>query len=497
MIIPFPEHAPDQSQFEPTITDTVKNVIPRTNGFGPFKQLVTFSDALPAQPKGVIFARGDDGATHIFAGTTTKLYKLDATTLAWTDVTTVATTYALPADSHWSFAQFGDHVLATNSVDGPYSYDLSSSTEFAALGGSPPISRVVGVIGDFVFLGEKATQSRQVTWSGVNNDAHWVPRQRLSDFQVFPDGDDITGIVGFERGGLIFQRRSVREITPALNTSLIFQFQEIERSRGAIAPGSIINAGTEVFWLSDDGFHRYGRPTQSIGEERVNRTFFDDISTDQIPFVQGTVDPVKHIAYWRYSSVNNLSSTTSNKLLAYNYMLDRWSVIETDLSWITVAASTGYTLETLDNVGTLDSLEYSLDSRIWVESSPNLAGFSSDYKLGFFEGDALEATVQTSDVHIARMTMAPDQGIRVEGRRTMVRGFRPISDASTIYGRVAVKDRSGDSRTFGTEAQAQDNGLISTRASGLYHRFEVRIPAAEAWEFVHGVEPEWRPEGTR
>jgi hypothetical protein len=496
MIIPFAEYAPDRSRFDPAVTEMVKNVIPRVGGFGPFRKLQPFTDALPDVPRGAIFIRGDDGSSHIFAGTTTKLYKLNPSTLAWDDVSEAATTYALPNDVYWSFTHFGSQIIATNTVDGPQVYTIGSSTEFEELGGNPPNARVAGVVGDFVFLGEDA-QSRRVTWSGVNNAAHWRPRQRLSDFQVFPDGNDIVGIVGFERGGLIFQRRAVREILPALDTTLVFRFQEVERDRGAIAMGSIINAGSDVFWLSEDGFYRYGRPSVSIGAERINNTFFSDIGGDVLGFVQGAADPVQHLVYWRYSSIDNNNENVSDKILVYNYTLNRWSVIEAEITWLMQGAAPGYTLETLDNVGTLDTLPYSLDSRVWVADIPNIAAFDKDYKLGFFSGDPMEATMHTADVQLDSVKEDQRTGTITSGQRAFVRGFRPVSDASQVFGRVAARNRSGANQVFGSEAQAQVNGLISTRSSGLYHRFEVRIPEGEPWNHINGIEPEWRSEGRR
>lgn len=480
------EYAPDRSEFDPNAADTIKNVLPTSSGYGPFRSASVFSSALAGQPRGVIAAKDDTGSQHIYAATATKIYEYNTSTLGWTDRSGAAT-FALPSTEYWSTLQFGDHVIFTNRVDGPYVLDMSAGGNFAALGGTPPTARVGAVLGDQVFLGGTTASPRLLTWSGINNDAWWTAKQRSSDFQVFPDGDNITGIIGFEKGGLIFQQNAIREAIPALSTPLIWEFQKTEGARGTSAPESIVRAGRDVYYMSGDGFYKYSQPSEPIGEERVNSTFLADASPALLSMVQGTEDPAGHLIYWRYASTSLAATTYTDKVLIYHYLLNRWSYAEVNLSWIFGASSPGYTLDTLDTLGyTLDTLPLSLDSPVWTQGARALAGFDSSFRLVFFQNSNMEATVQTADMQLT------------EGRRTMVNGFSPISEATTTYGRVAARDRAGGTRTWGTEATVNSStGLIPARSSGRFHRFEVRIPAAATWEHIIGVEPEGRPEGMR
>lgn len=495
-MIPLASWEPDRSRFDPEVSDSIVNAIPRVGGYGPVPQLTIYSNALPAAPKGAIFVRGDDGGTHIFAGTTTKLYRLDTATLNWTDKSGVVT-FAVPTDDHWSFAKFGNWLIATNKTDGAYYFDLATPAgNFAVLGGTPPNGRVAGVIGDFLFLGELSTQARGIRWSGINDPAHWTIQKRLAGDQIFPDGDEITGIVGFERGGLIFQRRSIREAIPALNTPLVFRFQKVEENRGAISPSSIVSVGRSVFYLFDDGFYAFGAENPFIGAERVNRYFIDDLDPAARFQVQGAADPVNHTVWWRYKSTAGASSTYTDKVIGYHYTLNKWFRVDVNLSWLFTVATPGYTLDTLDSLGyTLDTLPFSLDSRTLDANAPLLGGFTSDFKLGFFSGPAMEATLQTGDADVVQaMVGAPNIG----SRRAFVRGFTVISDAETVHGRVASASRHGGNKTWTPEATASTvNGVVPVRTSGRLHRFELRIPAGQDWDYVHGVVPDARPEGIR
>ena len=63
--------------------------------------------------------------------------------------------------------------------------------------------------------------------------------------------------------------------------------------------------GSSIYYLSDDGFYRYGVPPTGIGVERVDNTFIDDISRQEIYNVYGSEDPNRKIVYWAYRSIAN------------------------------------------------------------------------------------------------------------------------------------------------------------------------------------------------
>jgi hypothetical protein len=353
----------------------------------------------------------------------------------------------------------------------------------------------MSAVGDFLVIGEIASNPRLLRWSGINDTEHWTIRQRLSGQQEFPDGHDIMAVIGFERGGLIFQRNAVREMIPAYDTPLVFRFQKTEENRGAVAPTAIMGSGRDVFYLADDGFYAYGQPSRNIGAQRVNQFFVDDSQASLIKDVQGAIDPVSHTVWWRYSSNANASDTTTDKMIGYNWELDRWTIVEIELSWVFTALSAGYTLEQLDNFSaSLDALEFSLDSAAWKAGAPLLGAFNGDYKFGFFAGDPMEALLQTGDVHIPT-------AIGVAGaddRRTFVRGFQPICDASTITGRVAKKARAGVARTWDdSQTVNTTTGVIPARNEGLFHRFEITVAADQDWTFVHGIQPDVTMGGKR
>ena len=56
-------------------------------------------------------------------------------------------------------------VIAFNGDDAPQAWTLDGSTDFAALGGSPPIFKHAAVVGNFVVTGFQPTAQTTVAWS--------------------------------------------------------------------------------------------------------------------------------------------------------------------------------------------------------------------------------------------------------------------------------------------------------------------------------------------
>lgn len=475
MMIPFAPYEPDKSVFNPGVSQVLKNVTVNSDHLGPFKTLQSVSNAVPAAPRGSFMATDDTGVLHFFCGTATALYKFNSSTLDWDDVSKAATTYSLGSESFWSFAQFGDWVIATNSADTPDYFDLSGGSLFVALGGSPPASNTVFTTGDFLVFGE----GRTLTWSGLNAPEIYTPRKRSSDVQTFPDGGPILGGVGFPKGALIFQQSSIREMIPALTSPLIFEFDESNEDRSVLSQKSMVATGDRVFYLTREGLYEYGNPTQPVGFQKIDREIADDIDPNFEWMVEGTADPINQVVYWRYRSSSAATDGITDKMVSYNYSLGQWATIDVQLTGLMPAATTGSTLEQLDAFGTLDSLAFSLDSNAWAGGAPVIGGFGTDFKLGVFGGENLEACARTGAVRLN------------ERGRAYVRGFKPVTDASGVTGRVGKRSTHADVTTWNPVAnRITATGTIPARAEAMLHQFELIIPAGETWTALHGVEPD-------
>jgi len=290
----FPEYAPDITDLGTNVSALISGCTPRADGFGPFKSLVEFTQALPGNDRGYFFARRSDGSIAVFAGTSTRLYLLDNNSFAWTDVSKGGSAYSvLVASDNWRFAQFNDLVIAVQANTVPQKFILSSASAFVDLLGSPPQAAYIAIINRFVVLTGLVSASRRVQWSDLDAPEQWTAGVGLSDFQDLPDGGTVHQISGGDAFGVIFQDEPIRTLVYAPGSAYTFQINRISQNDPIYAQYSPINAGDKTFFLSAQGFKviEPGSVPKPIGKERVDRFFFGDVDSGSLQLVIGAADP--------------------------------------------------------------------------------------------------------------------------------------------------------------------------------------------------------------
>ncbi len=482
------DYRPDVSDYEGQATRNILNVIPRGDGYGPFPGFSAYTSALPSACRGAFYALKSDGTVVTFAGTSTKLYKLNNTDFTWTDVSKGASTYsALSSTAQWQFAQTGNLVFATQANAVLQVFDLSSATAYSDALGSPPQAAYISVVGRFLVLSGLLSTPYRIQWSGLNSfnaSTSWTSGVNSSDFQDFPDGGIVRGVAGGE-AGIVFQDQAIRRMSYVPGSPIIFQIDRITQDKGLYAPYSIIRAAERIFFYAGQGFHKIepGGVPEQIGREKVDRTFLADLDKGNLQLFIGAADPRSTRVYWAYKSVSGAVGTY-DKLLGYDFLLDRFFPVSVAGEYLLGISQTGLTLENLDSISSsLDALTLSLDAYA-TAVQPEIAQFSGAHVLGFFRGSNLEATIESAE-----------QG--TDENRIIIRGFRPVTDAATLYGSVSFRDTPSGIATAGAEVLVNSRtGRCDVRRDTRYSRFKVRIPAATPWTFCAGVVPDLTTSGT-
>ena len=198
-------------------------------------------------------------------------------------------------------------------------------------------------------------------------------------------------------------------------------------------------------------------------------------------------DPRAPRVYWAYKSQAG-SAGLFDKIICYDYVLEKASLIVQSGEYLATLARPGLTLESLDSIsGLIDALTFSLDD-VATSALSQLSIFDSSHKLGFFGGPIaggsnLEATLTT-----------PDQTL---DRRMRVKGFRPIVDAQACWGSIGTRELIADTITYSTEHGLNAKGFIPANVSTRIARGKIRIPAGTVWSFASGIEPMVAQEGKR
>lgn len=471
--IQFEEWLPDQ----PSITSLrdAKNVYPTSVGYAPFNNQETFSGVATENLNSVFGSKfGDE--VGIFAGGATTLNKLDATDLSLDDVSKVGGY----SGGTWKFTQFGGVVIAANNQAKLQSWTLGSSSAFADLNANAPVAKYVTVVRDFVVAANigGGTDTSKVQWSDINDETNWVSgTTSQSDYQIIPDGGNITGLTGGEIG-LIFLEKSIVRMSYA-GSPLFFQFDTISRGLGCLEGNSIAQYGATSFFLSDDGFYKCdGQTVTGIGTEKVDRYFYNDADLTDLDSMSASVDPIKKLVVWNYKNVDG-----GRSILVYNWQLNKWSRVETAATGVGNITTTGYTLEALEvtlGYTDLETIPASLDDRLWVGGKFLFAGFK-DTRIVTFTGSTYNSELITPDLEVGYNSVA-----------TLV---RPQIDNGTATVKVASRRELDDNIQFGSSVTTSSEGRASVRSAGRYHRFS--ISPTGNWTNAVGIDVDFRTQGNR
>lgn len=472
MDIKFGDWLPDQPGVTGAVTDA-KNCYPVANGYAPFRSEADYSDAA-AQALLITFAGKFGGATTLFAAGATQIYKFDSNDASLD----AATTTGYTAVEGWDVTQFGAKIILANGQDKLQAWELNSSTNFADLAAAAPTAKFVTVVKDFVVAAYVAGgDENKVYWSDINDETDWTPgAASQSDFQVIPDGGDITGLAGGEYG-LIFLERAIYRMTYA-GSPFFFQFDAISRSLGCISNGSIAQYGGLTYFLADDGFYVCdGQSVKQIGAEKVNRWFFSNVVPNEIfAGMSATVDPINKLVIWRFPA------TFGRKLLIiYSIDLDKWSYAETTTTSIAYVLTPSATLEQVDNYNNnIDALDIPLDSRVFAGGQLLFAGVSGS-KIIAFQGQPKTAQITTGDIDIGRST---------------VMLVRPTVDGGSASVAVASRDLLSEQVEFYTDVPADAENRVSIRSNGEYHRLRL-TPTGANWTTAVGMDVDVVKQGNR
>ena len=134
----------------------------------------------------------------------------------------------------------------------------------------------------------------------------------------------------------------------------------------------------------------------------------------------------------------------------------------------------GYTMDLLANsVGQwelahgyleyLDLLPFSLDSRVWTGNDVLIGAIGTDFKLGYFTGDPLTATLETGEVEIN------------EGQKTTLLRTRPVfsGDSQTVTAQIGSRNLFSATVTYSSVIPLDALGDVQSIVTARYLRFRL------------------------
>lgn len=462
--IPFGELTPD---LRAGLIEAV-NVWPMADGYRPVRAFEGITPALSGILGGCAYV-GSDGTAAVLGGTATDLYRYSGG--AWSSVLDTLTA------ASWRFDQFRDLVVGVNG-GAPVKFDLVGGTA-DELDGDPPVSDLVATVRNQVFLAGDPSDRSMLAISGFDDAEGWEAGTNQALFVPFANGGDIMGLCGGETG-LILQKRSIRRATYNGDGVTWWQFDEIARDEGCMAKGSVAQAGQTVFYLSEQGFKACDRNTVvPIGQEKIDRTFFETYSRSDIEKISAAIDPRSTTVVWAMPG-------NPGRLWCYNWSLGRWTTIDVGNTGVFSGFTANISLDAIDALypGGIDDLPFSLDSAILAGGNPLFLVIRHDGVVGTLSGDNLAARLATMPTMLA------------QGRRMRIRRAMPLCDATQGTVTLDARARAGDPPRPEISGAVRPNGSVPIRANGMAVGVRHAIPS-QVWTYCRGCELEGELEGVR
>jgi hypothetical protein len=488
VLLPFGDLQPDYAPLGSPGLVTARNLTPRKGSYGPFHDLSTISGAISARALGSVSGRDKNNDTWVYCGDESKLYELTHDT--WADQSKSGG-YATGANDNWEFALWNNSskIIATNYANPVQSLDIGggASGAFADMITSPasnaPKAKHIGIVHRFVVLGwisdADGETSNRIRWSAIADEADFSPSATTqSDYEDLPTGGVVRKIVGGAEYGLIFQNAMVRAMR-YVGAGPVFEISPVNYAPGTPIPNSVISHKGLVFYLSEDGFQGIsGVNVQPLGDGRVDRYFWGQFDVTNRRYVSSAIDPINKVVAWAFPGSGNTGGLP-NRILMCKWDEMRWTEVEIDTEHLMRSETQGYTLETLDNVGTdIDNstvFDESFDSDKWKGGQFRFAAFNQAHQLCHFTGANLAATIETSDLQL------------MPGARSQINGVAPIVDGGFASVSVSARQRLRDTVSYRAASAMNATGVCPVRGAGMYHRIRVSLSSSTSWSHVEGL----------
>ncbi len=497
-VIPFAEFLPDMPDLSDA-TDIALNVIARTpESYAPVSGLSAYSsNALPAPCLGMAPSQNVDDSIYLFAGTASNLYQMSSG--AWSAISLSGGYNTVQGDC-WRFAQFKSFMLATNYADPIQSFTMGSSTAFATLSSGAPQARFIAVAKNFCIVANTydsvgGANPARLWWSANGDPTNWPVPGSSAAQQVQSDYNDMNGPMGDITGlapnlngcdcAVFFDRGVFRMIY--VGPPDVFDFFPAQSVRGTRASNSIVTLGNMVYYLAEDGFYAFdGNMSMPIGTNKVDKWFFSQLNQAFLYNVIGTWDVINKAVFWIFPSQASTSGVPDTMLI-YRWDIARWSWAAIPAQWIAPSLSFTVTMDSTPALGNsdIDTLPFSLDSRVWIGGVPQVACADPTGYLAFFNGTNLQAQIGTKAAQIT------------PGGLSFVSGVRPLVSAGSATVAVSARQNYFDPEIFGADVALNSMGDCPQRSVGRYHRARVTIPAGASWSQALGVDVTAIPAGVR
>jgi len=286
----------------------------------------------------------------------------------------------------WSLDNLGNSLVATIFNGETFTWDSNgtnaSSTRATIATGAPTASRDMLVstpdrhlifFGTETTIGTPSTQDEMfIRFSSQEDITDYTPTATNSaGTQRLADGSRIVGVLR-GRNAIYVWTDTALFIMRFVGAPFTFAFEQVGTNCGLIGKNACVEVDGTAYWMSENGFFRYGGQLESLPclvEDHV----FDDINTIPKQHINAGLNNLFGEISWFYP---NSGSNTVNRVVTYNYI-----------------DSTGerpiWTTGTLDRTAWSDSAVFGKPHASQYDANTNVVSTSTTYVQGNTDGSSI------------------------------------------------------------------------------------------------------------
>lgn len=310
-----------------------------------------FTDPSTEAARNIIEWQDNNGGAHVVIGTTKKLWEI-STSGVLTDITPAGFVPG-PKDSaeivgygigrygaeaygtarsglgfnlrqvgNWSFALFGEILLAQYRASGPL-YKWQTGVDTIAVpvsgGGTPLNAQGVLVTNERITMTIKE-EPRLVEWSNVETFNVWGPTvTNTAGSQTLAGVGKLCEIVQVGREILILSTQDAW-LGRYIGAPFIYGFEQLGMGCGTIAPNSVVVAGGRAYWLNVGGFWTYDGTVRKVPCD-VDDWVRTSVAQQQLSKAYGFELALTREIWWFFQSTEN---SECDAYVVHNYDDDTW-----------------------------------------------------------------------------------------------------------------------------------------------------------------------------
>jgi hypothetical protein len=244
----------------------------------------------------------------------------------------------------WSFATWGEHLLACPRGQTIYEWSLDTGVVPPAIVGCPTNVASIFVTAERILVacgcqpyGSVTFDPLLVRWSDQEINTSWTPTaaNQAGEYPLSQGGRVVRGLPS-RKTNLLWTDTALYSMTYLGDPVLVYGFELLGSSCGLIGPNAAAEKDGNAFWMTPSGqFYSYsgGAPTPLVCP--VQRYVNDNLNWLQSDKIYCSMDSANSEVWWLYPDSRDGTGNECSRYVAFNYAENTWVVGSFDrTAWI-------------------------------------------------------------------------------------------------------------------------------------------------------------------